>query len=165
MDMPERFSRLLVMNTIFGTGDYKLSKGFFEWRAWAKDNPDMSPGFLLKLTSPHLTEEECEAYDAPFPDITYKAGVRRFPQMVPDREDAPGAELSRAARKWFQTEWKGQSFMAVGMKDPVLGPPVMQALRKYIANCPEPFEHPDAGHFVQEWGAEIAEAALAAFYR
>jgi haloalkane dehalogenase/tRNA(adenine34) deaminase len=85
--------------------------------------------------------------------------------MVPDREDAPGAELSRAARKWFQTEWKGQSFMAVGMKDPVLGPPVMQALRKYIANCPEPFEHPDAGHFVQEWGAEIAEAALAAFYR
>ena len=53
--------------------------------------------------------------------------------------------------------------MAIGMKDPVLGPPVMQALRNDIRNCPEPYEHSEAGHFVQEWGEEIAREAISAF--
>jgi pimeloyl-ACP methyl ester carboxylesterase len=53
--------------------------------------------------------------------------------------------------------------MAVGMKDPVLGPTVMGALRQQIRRCPAPLEIPDGGHFVQEWGKEIAEAAVTAF--
>ena len=53
--------------------------------------------------------------------------------------------------------------MAVGMKDPVLGPTVMNELRQVIRGCPAPFEVPDGGHFVQEWGDDIARAALAAF--
>jgi pimeloyl-ACP methyl ester carboxylesterase len=125
----------------------------------------MSAGRLLKLTCPHLSEEECAAYDAPFPSINYKAGVRRFPEIVPDRPDSPGAQLSRRAREWLRSKWTGQVFMAIGMKDPVLGPPVMQALRNYIRSCPEPYEHSEAGHFVQEWGEEIARKALAAFDR
>ncbi len=163
MDMIDIFSRLLIMNTTLGTGDVQLSKGFLEWRAWVRKNPDMSAGKLLKLTCPHLSETECAAYDAPFPDIQYKAGVRRFPEIVPDRPDAPGAELSRKAREWLRSTWKGSVFMAIGMKDPVLGPPVMQALRNDIRNCPEPYEHSEAGHFVQEWGEEIAKKALVAF--
>ena len=163
MDMTDIFSRLLIMNTTLGTGDVQLSKGFIEWRAWVRKNPDMSAGRLLKLTCPHLSEAECAAYDAPFPDIHYKAGVRRFPEMVPDRQDASGAELSRRAREWLRSTWEGSVFMAIGMKDPVLGPPVMQALRNDIRNCPEPYEHPDAGHFVQEWGEEIAREAIEAF--
>ena len=165
MEMTDRFSRLLIMNTTLGTGDMQLSKGFLDWRAWVRKNPDMSAGRLLKLTCPHLSKAECDAYDAPFPDIRYKAGVRRFPEMVPDRPDAPGAELSRRAREWLRKKWTGQVFMAVGMKDPVLGPPVMQALRNDIRNCPEAYEHSKAGHFVQEWGEEIARKALAAFDR
>ncbi len=163
MDMTDIFSRLLIMNTTLGTGDVQLSKGFLEWRAWVRKNPDMSAGRLLKLTCSHLSEAECAAYDAPFPDIHYKAGVRQFPEMVPDRQDAPGAELSRRARGWLRNKWEGLVFMAIGMKDPVLGPPVMQALRNDIRNCPEPYEHPNAGHFVQEWGDEIAKEAIAAF--
>jgi pimeloyl-ACP methyl ester carboxylesterase len=163
MEMTGRFSRLLIMNTTLGTGDMQLSKGFLDWRAWVRKNPDMSAGRLLKLTCPHLSKAECDAYDAPFPDIRYKAGVRRFPEIVPDRPDAPGAELSRRAREWLRNKWTGPVFMAVGMKDPVLGPPVMQALRNDIRNCPEPYEHSEAGHFVQEWGEEIARKALAAF--
>jgi haloalkane dehalogenase len=163
MDMPGRFLRLLIMNTTLGTGDVQLSKGFLEWRAWVRKNPDMSAGRLMKLTCPHLLEAECSAYEAPFPSIRYKAGVRRFPEMVPDRPNAPGAELSRRAREWLRNKWTGQVFMAVGMKDPVLGPPVMQALRNDIRNCPTPYEHSEAGHFVQEWGEEIARRALAAF--
>jgi pimeloyl-ACP methyl ester carboxylesterase len=165
MEMTDRFSRLLIMNTTLGTGDMELSKGFLDWRAWVRKNPDMPAGRLLKLTCPHLSKAECDAYDAPFPDIRYKAGVRRFPEMVPDRPDAPGAELSRRAREWLRNKWTGQVFMAVGMKDPVLGPPVMQALRNDIRNCPEAYEHSKAGHFVQEWGEEIARKALAAFDR
>jgi pimeloyl-ACP methyl ester carboxylesterase len=83
--------------------------------------------------------------------------------MVPDRPDAPGAELSRRAREWLTNEWSGASFMAIGMKDPVLGPPVMRHLRTFIRGCPEPYEVEYAGHFTQEWGEEIAANALEAF--
>ncbi len=163
MDMPGTFSRLLLMNTMLGTGDFSLSEGFLAWRAWSNKNPDMAAGKLLGRTCPHLSAQECAAYDAPFPDSRYKGGVRRFPNMVPDRPDAPGAELSRRAREWFTNEWPGASFMAIGMKDPVLGPPVMRHLRTFIRGCPEPYEVEYAGHFTQEWGEEIAAKALEAF--
>ncbi len=53
--------------------------------------------------------------------------------------------------------------MAIGMKDPVLGLPVMQALCNDIHNCNAPFKLYEAGHFVQEWGDQIAREALVAF--
>jgi haloalkane dehalogenase len=124
----------------------------------------MNVGKLLGRTCPHLTPEECAAYDAPYPDARYKAGVRRFPNLVPDRPDAPGAATSREARDWLRTNWSGQSFMAIGMKDPVLGPPVMRELHRNIRGCPEPMEVAEAGHFVQEWGERIAANALVHFF-
>jgi haloalkane dehalogenase/tRNA(adenine34) deaminase len=163
MDMPERFDRLLIMNTTLGTGDVQLSQGFLDWRAWVKKNPDLSAGRMMHPNCPHLSQEECAAFDAPFPDRASKAGARRLPEMVPDRPDAPGAELSRRARDWLRSQWTGPVFMAVGMKDPVPGPPVMQALRRCIRGCPEPYEVADAGHFVQEWGEGVAVKALKAF--
>ena len=54
--------------------------------------------------------------------------------------------------------------MAIGMRDPVLGPPVMNALRDPIRGCPPPLEIADGGHFVQEWGEAIAKAALASWH-
>jgi hypothetical protein len=53
--------------------------------------------------------------------------------------------------------------MALGMQDPVLGPPVMDALAKTIRGCPAPLQLAEAGHFVQEHGQVVAERALAAF--
>lgn len=161
--MPERFARLLVMNTGLGTGDVPLGPGFLAWREWASKNPDMDIPKLMARSTPHLTAAEAAAYGAPYPDMRYKGGVRRFPNLVPDRPDAEGADISRAARDWWRHEWNGQTFMAIGMTDPVLGPPAMHALRKLIRNCPEPYEHPEAGHFVQEWGEDIARRALGAF--
>jgi haloalkane dehalogenase/tRNA(adenine34) deaminase len=163
MDLPGRFSRLLVMNTTLGTGDVRLSDGFVAWRAWVANNPAMDVAKLLGRSCPHLTPQECAAYAAPYPDARYMAGVRRFPQLVPDGMDAPGAEISRRARDWWQHQWQGQTFMAIGMKDPVLGPPVMHSLRTTIHGCPPPYEHPEAGHFAQEWGEDIARRALTAF--
>jgi len=160
MEMPERFERLLVMNTALGTGDAPLTEGFIAWRAYVAKNPALDCAKLMQRTCPHLSPQEAAAYEAPFPDATAKAGVRRFPQLVPDRPDAPGAALSRKARDWWQNSWKGGTFMAIGAKDPVLGPPVMNALRKVIRNCPEPYVHAAGGHFLQEWGEDIAARAL-----
>lgn len=158
--LPRRFTGLLVMNTTLGTGDAPLSQGFLDWRAWAAKNPDMAVGKLMSRTCPHLCKQEIAAYDAPFPDVRYKAGVRRFPQIVPDYRDAQGAALSRHAREGWRESWSGKSFMAIGMTDPVLGPTVMHDLAKNIRHCPTPLQVPDAGHFVPEWGADIARSAL-----
>ena len=163
MDIPDRISRLVVMNTTLGGGEVKLSQGFLSWRKFVQDNPDFNIGQLMKRSCPILSDEEIAAYDAPFPDEQYKAGVRRFPAMVPDHPKAQGAELSRRAQAWLKIEWTGESFMAIGMQDPVLGPPVMMELQKHIKGCPEPLKIADAGHFVQEWGEEVARKALNAF--
>ncbi len=163
MDMPERFERLLVMNTGLGTGDVPLGEGFLAWRAFSNSKPDMDVAALMKRAVPSLSDAEAAAYAAPFPDARYKSGVRRFPNLVPDRPDAEGAALSRRARDFWSNEWDGKSFMAVGMQDPVLGPPAMRILHKTIRNCPPPLELADAGHFVQEAGAVIVEKAMASF--
>lgn len=162
MEDPGRYAGLLVMNTAFATGDRPLGRGFLDWRDYSNRHPDLAVGKLLSRACPHLSAAEASAYDAPFPDATYKAGVRRFPNLVPDRPDADGAAVSRRARDWFRTRWQGQTFMAVGMRDPVLGPPVMADVASHIRNCPPPLEVPDGGHFLPEWGQAVAAAALAA---
>jgi pimeloyl-ACP methyl ester carboxylesterase len=161
MEQPERYTRLLVMNTALGLGE--VGEGFRQWRAYSNSQPDMAIGKLFQRGNPQLTPAEAAAYDAPFPDARYKAGVRRFPNLVPDGPDAPGVETSRRAARFWSEQWQGDSFMAVGMKDPVLGPPVMQALRQLIRGCPEPMQVAEGGHFVQEHGGPIAEAALRHF--
>ena len=161
MAMPERFTRLLVMNTGLGTG--QLTEGFRQWRAYSNSQPDMAVGKLFKRGKPDMLDAEVAAYDAPFPDASYKAGLRAFPNLVPDGDTAPGAEVSRQALAFWREQWAGDSFMAIGMQDPVLGPPAMRALHQIIRNCPPPLEVPEGGHFVQEWGAPIARAALAHF--
>jgi haloalkane dehalogenase len=163
MSRPDLFSALLVMNTGLGTGDVPLGEGFLAWREFARNHPDLDVAKLMQRSTPILSDAEAAAYAAPFPDSTYKAGVRRFPEMVPDHPDAAGTDISRQAREWWQHEWQGKSLMAIGMQDPVLGPPAMKFLHQFIRNCPDPIEVADAGHFVQEWGEDIAAAAVQAF--
>lgn len=161
MEMPGRFTGLVVMNTTLGTGDVPLSPGFLQWREHVARNPALDCARLMKRAVPILTDAEAAAYEAPFPDARHKAGVRRFPQLVPDAPDAPGAAVSRLARDWWRTAWRGRTLMAVGQTDPVLGEPVMARLRTWIRDCPPPMLLPHAGHFVQEWGEPIAREALA----
>lgn len=159
MDMPERFKRLLVMNTAIATGQ-SPGEGFDAWRAYNRTQPDMDVAALMKRATPILSDAEAAAYGAPYPDVTYKGGVRRFPDMVMTDPGMEGVETSKRAAAWWKNEWQGESFMAVGEQDPVLGPTQMKDLRASIAQCPEPMMVADAGHFVQEWGAPIARAAL-----
>jgi haloalkane dehalogenase len=162
VDQRDRFSRLIVMNTAIPVGD-DLGDGFRGWKGYVASRPDMDCGALMKRACPHLTELEAQAYEAPFPDQRFKAGVRRFPQLVMIEPGMEGIETARRARKFWQAEWQGESFMAIGAKDPVLGAPVMNQLREIIRNCPEPMVLEEAGHFVQEWGDPIARAALKHF--
>ena len=161
MEMPERFDRVLLMNTAFATGE--VTEGFRAWRTFSNSRPDLDVGALFRRSEPTLSAAEIAAYDAPFPDARYKAALRAFPNLVPDGVDAPGAALSRAAQAWFSSAWRGRSFMAIGMKDPVMGEPAMQVLRRSIPGCPEPMRVPAGGHFVQEHGGAIADAALASW--
>lgn len=158
-DCPDRIARILVMNTALAIGT-PAGKGFNDWRAYNKANPDMDIAALMKRATPILSDDEAAAYAAPFPDVTYKAGVRRFPDMVMTDPNMEGVATSKAAVQFFQTDWRGDSFMAIGMQDPVLGPPVMEWLKSVIKGCPEPLKVEDAGHFVQEWGGPIATAAM-----
>jgi pimeloyl-ACP methyl ester carboxylesterase len=161
MSMPQRFTRLLVMNTTLATGE--TSPGFKAWRDYSNSQPDLAVGKLLQRGKRDISAAEAAGYDAPFPDASFKAALRAFPNLVPVGADAPGAAISRQAAAFWQHDWQGDSFMAVGLADPVLGGPTMAALRAQIRGCPPPLELPEAGHFVPEWGARIASAALAHF--
>jgi len=162
MEHPGRIDRLLVMNTGLGVGR-SPGPGFDAWKAFVAGNPDFDIARMMQRSTPVLSDAEAAAYAAPFPDAHYRAGARRFPELVPVSPGMQGAETSQRAAKFFREEWTGQTFMAIGMQDPVLGPPVMQALAKAIRGCPLPLEIADGGHFLQEWGREVAERALAHF--
>ena len=168
---PGRYTRLIVMNTGLPGGE-EAPEGFGAWRAFNRSQPDLDVGGLMQRATPILSDAEAAAYAAPFPDKSYKGGVRRFPELVMLKEKGAddltplskeGVETSLQARKFWSEDWTGESFMAIGMQDPVLGPPAMHFLRSMIKNCPEPMEIADAGHFVQEWGEPVAKAALDTF--
>jgi len=163
MASPGRYRGLLAMNTTLATGEQALSKGFLAWRDWCKSQPQFDVGKLLLRGNRQMRAEEAAAYNAPFPDKGYRAALRAFPPMVPEFADSPGAALSRLAKAFWQHDWQGQTLMAIGQQDPVLGEPVMRQLQGLIRGCPEPLLLPEAGHFVQEQGRAIAEAAVRHF--
>ena len=174
MEAATRYERLIVMNTSLplepGTG--KIAKdvfsgeepqtGFGRWRRMAASAEDMPIGAIVKRMAGSgvtLSDAEVAAYDAPFPDASYKAAALAFPLLVPLRADMDGYAIGqRAAQFW--NRWSGQSFMAIGPEDTVIPPPAMHRLREEIRNCPEPYVVEGASHFVQERGEEVARAAL-----
>ena len=84
MEAPGRYRGLLVMNTALGTGDVPLSPGFVAWREMCAKNPEFDVGRLFGRGNPHLSAEECAAYNAPFPDRGHRAALRAFPPMAPE---------------------------------------------------------------------------------
>jgi tRNA(adenine34) deaminase len=110
-----------------------------------------------------MSVEETQAYNSPFKDRGHRAALHAFPPMVPEHEKSAGADISRQALHFWRERWDGQSMMAIGLQDPVLGQSVMDDLRQNIRNCPAPMLLPHAGHFVQEHGQIIAEFAVQHF--
>lgn len=163
MDMSDRFSNLLVMNTAIPVGE-PLSDGFALWKGFAGMASEIPVAGLIATDAlAAVGMMDVLAYDAPFPDNRYKAGVRRFPQLVPVESGMEGVEHGKRARQFFSNEWTGESFMAIGMRDFVLDEAVMMELHPCIRGCSEPMRVEEAGHSVQEYGEPVARKALAHF--
>jgi haloalkane dehalogenase len=158
-ELPDRFARLVIMNTFIPTGDEPPSPGFMRWREYAARQTDLDVGFVLQSAckSP-LPPEVIAAYNAPFPDATYKAGAHQFPLLVPITPDNPASEKMRRARAFFKT-WTKPALVMFSDGDPVTA----GADRWFRALIPSAGDEPEititnAGHFLQEdKGEEIAE--------
>ncbi len=154
--MPERFRRLVAMNTGIG-GGYLRGGGFTGWRyvsqrARELDLPAMMRGAVLRRK---LSDAEAAAYGAPFPDATYQTGALVFPRLVPTRPDHPGAYENRLAIEKLKT-LDLPVLLPWADSDPITGP-WEGFLRKLFKNVAPPLPIRGAGHFLQEdAGEEIA---------
>ncbi len=97
-EMPERFARVVAANTFLPTGDSRPGAAFLAWREFSQTVPVFPTGQIIaKGCCKPLPAEVLAAYDAPFPDESYKAGARAFPALVPASPDDPASEPNRQA--------------------------------------------------------------------
>ena len=95
---PDRFDRVVVSNTGLPTGDQPPSEAFLQWQQFSQTSPVFPIGDIINGgCATELSAEIKAAYDAPFPDDTYKAGARIWPTYVPTSPDDPEAGPNREA--------------------------------------------------------------------
>lgn len=118
---PERFERIVVANTGLPTGDQRMSEAFLSWQRFSQETDDFDAGSIVNLgCGGTLADGVVEAYRAPFPDDTYKAGARIFPSLVPTAPDDPASADNR--RAWDVLEnWTKPLLTAFSDSDPITG--------------------------------------------
>jgi haloalkane dehalogenase len=156
---PGRFARVVTANTFLPTGDTPPGEAFLNWQRFSQTVEDFAVGFIVS-TGCHSTPDAAvvAAYDAPFPDDTYKAGARQFPMLVPTSPDDPAGAANRAAwetlRAWtkpFLTAFSDQDAITRGGD---------HAFQRDVPGCAgQPHTTIEGGgHFLQEdKGAELAQ--------
>ena len=93
-----RIARLVVANGFLPTARRPTPPAFHVWRAFARYSPVLPAGRLVAAGTVRRVRAKVRAgYDAPFPDKTYQAGARAFPQLVPTSPDDPAVAANRAA--------------------------------------------------------------------
>ncbi len=159
---PDRFSRLVVANTFLPVGDRPLGDGFMRWRKFSQEVPQFPVGKIVEggCARKPLSSEVVAAYDAPFPDETYKAGARVFPTLVPISLDDSSSASNRAAWTVLETFDK-PVLTAFSDSDPV----TVGGDRGFQQRVPGTNGQPhttivNAGHFLQEdAGEDLARVA------
>jgi len=162
--MPERFARVVVGNTGLPTGDGRMSEAFLNWQKFSQETPSFPIGPIINggCTS-ELSDEVIAAYDAPFPDESYKEGARQFPVLVPTKPDDPASEANREAWKVFEG-WTKPFLTAFSDSDPITrgGEGVFQR-RVPGAKDQDHVTIEGAGHFLQEDAGERLAEVIAKF--
>ncbi len=159
---PERFARVAVANTGLPTGDHQVGEAFLGWQTFARDVPVFPVGAIVAGgTVGGLSEAAVAAYDAPFPDETYKAGPRAMPGLVPTTPEDPESAANREA--WERLRRYRRPFLTLfSDSDPITagGDRVFQKLIPGAAGQPHRII-PGAGHFLQEdAGPQLASILL-----
>lgn len=161
---PDRYARVVIGNTGLPTGHGKPSEAFLAWQQFSQTADDFPVGAIINGgTTTDLAPEVIAAYDAPFPDDTYKAGARIFPTLVPTTLEDPGAVDNLAA--WEVLERFDKPFLlAFSDKDPITGggdKPFRERIPGAAGRTHTTIE--GGGHFLQEdRGPELA-AVIASF--
>lgn len=158
----ERFSRIVAANTGLPTGDITMGEAFLRWQRYSQSVPVFHAGGIVKGGCVgELPAEVIAAYDAPFPDDSYKAGARQFPLLVPTTPDDPAAAPNRKAWEVL-SRWEKPFLTAFSDSDPV----TRGADRLFRQVIPGAKGQPHttiagAGHFLQEdKGEELARVVV-----
>ena len=155
--MPDRFSRLVAMNTGIGDGRGR-SDAFMRWRRFSQRVEMLDLPMLMRntLKSRVLEEAEAAAYGAPFPSKEFQMGALVFPRLVPIRLDHPGAYDNRVAIEELK-KLELPVLLPWGAEDAITAP-AEKHLRSIFKNVAPSISIKGAGHFIQEdAGEEVAE--------
>ena len=159
---PDRFARVVVGNTGLPTGERPPNDAFLAWQKFSQTSPQFPIGTIVNGgCATDLSAEVIAAYDAPFPDDTYKAGARILPSLVPTSTDDPAHADQMAA--WevigrFDRPW----LCAFSDKDPVTAGGDRVFLRSVPGCDGQPHTTIEGGgHFLQEdKGPELAKVMV-----
>ena len=161
---PDRFARVVAANTGLPTGDQPMPEVWWRFREVVINSPTVSVSRLVQ--SGCLTELPAAvlaAYDAPFPDESFMAGVRAMPRLVPTAPDDPATPANRAAWQRLST-WDRPFLVAFSDGDPITGG-MAPILKRAMAGAAG-LDHPvlaGAGHFLQEDAGERLGQVIAEF--
>lgn len=156
---PDRFARFVATNTGLPTGDQPMPDVWLRFREMVRTAPELSVSRLVASGCEQpLAPEVAAAYDAPFPDQSYLAAVRTFPDLVPAEPDNPASADNRAA--WAKlTTWDKPLHTAFN-SDPITSG-MASILQRKIPGAVGVDHRIIAGngHFIQEdSGGELADA-------
>jgi haloalkane dehalogenase len=163
---PSRVARIVAANTGLPTGEHGMPKVWWQFRQAVEKAPALDIGRLVQAgCRTPLSDEVRAAYDAPFPDESYKVGPRVLPGLVPVSSEDPAAPANLAAWRVLRA-WDKPFLCAFSDGDPITGPmsPVLRAQVPGAAGI----EHPvieGAGHFLQEDAGERLGEEIARFVR
>ncbi len=159
---PEVFERLVIMNTGLPTAEDNVSeeraKAFLAWRQFAESKPDLPIGQVIRMGTAQgnlIPPEVIAGYEAPFPDMTYKAGASIWPLLVPIHPGAAGAAEMRFTKDTL-SQWRKPVLVMFSDGDPITrgGEEFFRALIPTARKQPH-IVIKNAGHFLQEDKGEV----------